>query len=71
MGTPKTPRTKAINNIEDKLNSINTKLLQIRKREGEVRLEIMKIQKERKKFETLKRELMSKEKNVLIGRIRS
>jgi len=71
MGTPKTPRTKAINNIEDRLSSINTKLLQIRKREGEVRLEIMKIQKERKKFETLKRELMSKEKNVLIGRIRS
>ena len=46
----KTPRTQKINNIENQISKIINELDKLREREGQLRTELIQIQKQRRKL---------------------
>jgi|TARA_X000000368_G_scaffold388957_1_gene350888 division protein CdvB (Snf7/Vps24/ESCRT-III family) len=61
----KTPRTKKINTIENQISKIINDLNKLREREGQLRTELIQIQKQRRKLENRKSLLQSVEKNII------
>ncbi len=61
----KTPRTQKINNIENQISKIINDLDKLREREGQLRTELIQIQKQRRKLKHRKSLLESIEKNVI------
>lgn len=61
----KTPRTKKINTIENQISKIINELNKLREREGQLRTELIQIQKQRRKLENEKSLLQSVEKNII------
>ncbi len=61
----KTPRTKKINTIENQISKIINDLNKLREREGQLRTELIQIQKQRRKLENEKSLLQSVEKNII------
>jgi len=61
----KTPRTKKINTIENQISKIINDLDKLREREGQLRTELIQIQKQRRKLENRKSLLQSVEKNII------
>ncbi len=61
----KTPRTQKINNIENQISKIINELDKLREREGQLRTELIQIQKQRRKLKHRKSLLESIEKNVI------
>jgi len=64
----KTPRTKKINTIENQISKIINELNKLREREGQLRTELIQIQKQRRKLENKKSLLQSVEKNIIYPR---
>ena len=64
----KTPRTKKINTIENQISKIINELNKLREREGQLRTELIQIQKQRRKLENEKSLLQSVEKNIIYPR---
>ncbi len=65
VNSNKTPRTKKINTIENQISKIINELNKLRKREGQLRTELIQIQKQRRKLENEKSLLQSVEKNII------
>ena len=61
----KTPRTKKINTIENQISKIINDLNKLMEREGQLRTELIQIQKQRRKLENRKSLLQSVEKNII------
>jgi division protein CdvB (Snf7/Vps24/ESCRT-III family) len=65
VNSNKTPRTKKINTIENQISKIINELNKLREREGQLRTELIQIQKQRRKLENEKSLLQSVEKNII------
>jgi division protein CdvB (Snf7/Vps24/ESCRT-III family) len=65
VNSNKTPRTKKINTIENQISKIINELNKLREREGQLRTELIQIQKQRRKLENKKSLLQSVEKNII------
>ena len=65
VNSNKTPRTKKINTIENQISKIINDLNKLREREGQLRTELIQIQKQRRKLENRKSLLQSVEKNII------
>ena len=65
VNSNKTPRTKKINTIENQISKIINDLNKLREREGQLRTELIQIQKQRRKLENEKSLLQSVEKNII------
>jgi len=68
VNSNKTPRTKKINTIENQISKIINELNKLREREGQLRTELIQIQKQRRKLENKKSLLQSVEKNIIYPR---